>query len=59
MQQPLKTLHAPVERNGEFRGGLMDSITSMKLLLTDIAKRQELKESLLFIAAPQYELDLL
>ena len=35
----IKTLHALVERNGEFHGALMDSIVPMKMLLTDIAQR--------------------
>ena len=57
----LKTLRALAERNGEFRGASMDSIAPVKLLLTDIAQRLELKEKkfIVFTAAPQYELDAL
>ena len=40
----LKTLCALAERKGEFRGASMDSIAPVKLLLTDIAQRLELKE---------------
>ena len=57
----LKNLRALAEWNAEFRVASKDSIAPVKILLTDIAQRLELKEKkfVVYTAAPLYELDAL
>ena len=55
----MKALRAVAERNPAFRDAALDSITSVKIVLTDIAKRLELKgkKFCVFTAASPEELD--
>jgi len=55
----MKALQAVAERNPAFREAALDSIAPVKIVLTDIAKRLELKEKKfnLFTAASPEELD--
>ena len=55
----MKALQAVAQRNPEFREAALDSIAPVKIVLSDIAQRLELKERKfsVFTAASSKELD--